>query len=160
MTNTPSINKKVLNAQPNVYNGIHFKSKLETRIYIDLVKKGLKPKYEVKRIKIWDRDSFSVPYFDKVKIKGKKTFQQVVSKPICVHYTPDFIIKYKGITVFLEAKGRKNDVAPYKIRMFRDWLEDFSKTNKKVCYAVVYSLKDLNKLFNYLDNLIINRTFA
>lgn len=143
-------NKKIINATPTNYNGIEFRSKLEKSIYKALTDKGLDVAYEPLRCKIWDRNSFLVPYYDRI---GKKPFGLVTSKPIAVHYTPDMIFFYKGVKVFLEIKGFKNDVTPYKIRMFRDWLDKYSwENNVKCCYAVIYAVKDINTLLNLLDN--------
>lgn len=143
-------NKKIINATPTNYDGIEFRSKLEKSIYKALTDRGIQVDYEPIRCKIWDRDSFSVPYYDRV---GKKPFGLVTSKPIAVHYTPDMVFEYKGTQVFLEIKGFKNDVTPYKIRLFRDWLDRYHReTGIKGCYAVVYAIKDVNTLLNLLDN--------
>lgn len=144
------MNKKVRNATPVVYNGIKFRSTLERRIYQYLVENHIDVFYETKRITIWERHTpFSVPYFDKV---GRK-FKRVTGIPLDVHYTPDFILSYKGYFIYLEAKGFKNDVTPYKIRMFREWLEYQSlRDNIHYVYAVVYSIKDVKTLLKELDN--------
>lgn len=142
-------NKKILNATTTRVADISFKSQLEARLYKAMQNMGLDVDYEPQRCKIWDRQSFSVPYFDRV----GKVFKRVTSKPIAVHYTPDFIFDYKGIKVFLEAKGFKNDVAPYKARLFRDWLEEYTRENHvRAVYAVVYSIRDLQQLLKELDN--------
>ena len=142
-------NKKILNATTTHVANIEFKSQLEARLYKAMLSMGLDVDYEPQRCKIWDRQGFTVPYFDRV----GKVFKRVTSKPIAVHYTPDFIFDYKGTKVFLEAKGFKNDVAPYKARLFRDWLENYtSENNVKAVYAVVYSIRDLQQLLKELDN--------
>lgn len=141
-------NRKILNAVECEYNGIKFRSRTERSIYITLLNKGIKAEYEQLRCTLWARNKFKVPYYDKV---GKKGFKRVTSKPLAVHYTPDFIFEYEGIKVFLEVKGFKNDVTPYKIRLFRDWLEDYTNKNAlKTCYAVVYSIANLNTLLEDL----------
>lgn len=143
-------NKKIINATPTNFDGIEFRSKLEKSIYKSLIDKGIQVDYEPQKCKVWDRDGFSVPYYDRY---GKKGFGLITSKPIAVHYTPDMVFDYKGTKVFLEVKGFKNDVTPYKIRMFREWLDKYqSETNIKCCYAVVYAIKDVNLLLNLLDN--------
>lgn len=143
-------NKKIINATPTNYDGIEFRSKLEKSIYRALVARGIPVNFEPMKCKIWDREKFSVPYYDRI---GKKPFGLVTSKPIAVHYTPDLVFVYKDTTVFLEIKGFKNDVFPYKAKLFRDWLELFKRqTGKKCCYAVVYAIKDVDTLLNLLDN--------
>lgn len=143
-------NKKILNATPVSTDGITFKSKLEERIYKALLKKGINVNYEPQKIKIWDCDKLTVPYYDK---KGG-VFQRITSKPVCITYTPDFTFVYKGTCVFLEAKGFSNDIFPYKAKLFREWLEKHSIqfAPAKYCYAVVYSIKNLETLLTDLDN--------
>lgn len=143
-------NKKILNATPVSVDGIAFKSKLEERIYKALLKKGINVNYEPQKIKIWDCDKLTVPYYNK---KGG-VFQRITSKPVCITYTPDFTFVYKGTCVFLEAKGFHNDVWPYKAKLFREWLEKRSiqLAPAKYCYAVVYSIKNLETLLTDLDN--------
>lgn len=142
-------NRKIRNATEIEYDGIKFKSKKEAGVYRYLKSIGINPDYEPVSIKIWDREKFTVPYYDRI----GKTFRKVTSKPIRVSYTPDFIFEYEGYRVFLEVKGFKNDVANYKIRLFRDWLENIQATaDKTLCYAVVYTKKELEFLLEDLHN--------
>lgn len=142
-------NKKVKNATVCQYNNITFKSQQERAVYKYLLSIGITPEYESERYTLWDRDKFSVPFYDRF----GKTFMKINRKPIAIHYTPDFIFKIKDVKVILEVKGFKNDATPYKIKLFRDYLENLSiTTGKKLCYAVVYSIKDLKFLLNDLQN--------
>lgn len=151
------VNKKIKGATICEYNGIKFRSKQELSIYKYLLSIGITPEYETTKFTIWDRDSFSVPYYDRF----GKTFKKISRKPTSVHYTPDFIFSIGSIKVILEVKGFKNDVTPYKIRLFRDFLEKhYNDTKEKVCYAVVYSIKDLKFLINDLQNSSEICTFA
>lgn len=142
-------NKKIKGASSVIVDDIVFRSKLESKVYGYLKSIGITPKYECMSVKIWDREHFSVPYYDRF----GKTFKRITSKPISVRYTPDFVFDYGNYKVILEVKGFKNDVANYKIRMFRDWLEDaqISTGLPKYCYAVVYSIKDVKTLLSDLD---------
>lgn len=142
-------NKKIRNATECQEDGINFRSKQERAIYKYLLSVGTTPKYEAEKFTIWDRKKFSVPFYDKF----GKTFMRINRKPTAVHYTPDFIFDIGDTKVILEVKGFKNDAAPYKIRLFRDYLENRSNlTKEKLCYAVVYSIKDLKILLNDLQN--------
>jgi hypothetical protein len=110
---------------------------------------GITPKYESERFTIWDRDSFSVPFYDKF----GKTFKKITRKPTSVHYTPDFIFNVGNTKVILEVKGFKNDAVPYKTRLFRDLLEKIKEdTGENLCYAIVYTIKDLKFLLNDLQD--------
>lgn len=140
-----SVNRKIKNATDCIIDGIEFKSLLEGRIYKYLKSIGIIPEYESKKFKIWDRDKFSFPYFDRY----GKVFKKITRKPSPVHYTPDFIFTYKGFTVILEAKGFKNDVVNYKIRLFRELLDTLEGN---LCYAVVYSVKDVKTLLKCLND--------
>ncbi len=142
-------NKKIKNATECEYDGITFRSKKEMSMYKYLLSVGIIPKYESERFIIWDSNKFTVPFYDKF----GKTFMKITRKPTSVHYTPDFIFNINGIKVILEVKGFKNDVTPYKIRLFRDYLENL-KNNKgeNLCYAVVYTIKDLKFLLNDLQS--------
>lgn len=141
-------NRKIIGATEVEFNGIKFRSKKERDIYKYLLSINITPDYEPMSVKIWDRDKFSVPYYDRY---GKK-FMRITRKPTMVKYTPDFVFDYGIYKVILEVKGFKNDVAPYKIRMFRDWLEGTQcMSTAKYCYAVVYTIKDVKTLLEDLD---------
>lgn len=143
------INKKIRNATPTEYDGIKFRSKLEARVYKYLISKEIVPLYEKYKITLWQKakDSFTVPYYDKV----GKTFKKVTTKPLPVTYTPDFVFPYKEWNVFLEVKGFKNDVVPYKIRLFREWLEGHKFELGNPCFAVVKSIKEIEQLLKELE---------
>jgi hypothetical protein len=142
-------NKKIKNATECELDGITFRSKQERSIYRYLLSVGITPKYESERFTIWDRDKFSVPFYDKY----GKTFKRIDRKPTSVHYTPDFIFNVGQTKVILEVKGFKNDAVPYKTRLFRDLLEKIKEeTGEHLCYAIVYTIKDLKFLLNDLQN--------
>ena len=148
-------NKKIRNATVCQEDGIIFRSKQERAIYKYLLSIGIIPKYEAERFTIWDRDKFSVPYYDRF----GKTFMRINRKPTTVHYTPDFIFNIGDTKVILEVKGFKNEAVPYKIRLFRDYLEKKSdETKESYCYAIVYSIKDLKIVLNDLQNISYERS--
>lgn len=150
-------NKKIRNATECSADGIDFKSILERTVYLYLKSVGITPKYEAIRFPIWNREKFSVPYYDRY----GKTFMRITRKPTIVHYTPDFVFTTDDTTVYLEVKGFKNDVVPYKIRLFRELLEELSKSSDtRLCYAVVYCLEDLKILLNDLRNSSKVSTFV
>lgn len=145
-------NKKIKNAKKNEYNGINFKSNMECSVYKYLCSIGITPKYELERFTIWDRYKLSVPFYDKY----GKTFMRITRKPVAIHYTPDFIFNIGDIKVILEVKGYKNDVTPYKIKLFRDYLENKTNdTKEKFCYAIIYSIKNLKFLLDDLQSVKI-----
>lgn len=145
------MNKKIKNAEEVNIDGFVFRSKLEYRFYLLLKEMGISVTHEPK-FKIWSRESFKVPFFDRW---GKK-FSLLKRKPTAITYSPDFVFNYKGITVYLEIKGFKNDVANFKIKLFRDFLEEMYKGNEnKAVYAVVYNKFEFKQLINYLDEITL-----
>lgn len=146
------MNKKIKNATNIIYQDISFKSLLEKKIYQTLVDLNIDVKYEPMACCIWSKDHFNSLYYDRI---GKKGFKKIESKAVKIGYTPDFIFMYKNVKVFLEVKGFKNDVFPYKAKLFRAWLDNYSSQyNIKTCYAVVYAIKDLNALLLDLDKIM------
>lgn len=122
-----SNNKKIINATDVEYNGIHFRSKTEERVYKKALSLGLDINYELEPITIWNgfRPEKTwylegLPYITK---KGKinKLFEDW-------NYTPDFIIKMNGYKFYVEAKGQPNDLWPYKRKLFIKWLETQDKS--------------------------------
>lgn len=150
-------NKKIKNATVCQEGDIVFRSQQERSIYKYLLSIGITPEYEAEKFTIWDRKKFSVPFYDRF----GKAFMKIDRKPTAIHYTPDFIFTVNGTRVILEVKGYKNDAAPYKIKLFRDYLENIScTTREKLCYAIVYSIKDLKVLLNDLQNTSEVPTFT
>lgn len=143
-----SFNKKVKNATVCKEGDLTFKSKQERSIYNYLLSVGIIPKYELSTFSIWTRGEYTVPFYDRY----GKTFKLMTRKPTSIHYTPDFTFEINNTYVILEVKGFKNDVFPYKVRLFRDYLEKLARTTeKKLCYAIVYSIKDLKELLKDLN---------
>lgn len=107
-------NKKVRNATPNIYDGIKFKSKLETYVYKQLKAHNLKAEYEPIKFEL-------VPSFT---FCGKKI------RPIT--YTPDFV----GDNFIIEAKGRPNETFPIKWKLFLFSLFNKDLTDKYKLFIV------------------------
>lgn len=107
-------NKKVKNATPIVIDGIQFRSKLEGYVYTELKKNKLKADYEPIAFEL-------MPAFQ---FKDKKLRRMT--------YTPDFV----GSNFIIEAKGRPNDVFPYKWKWFMYYLKSNGLENKFDLYIV------------------------
>jgi hypothetical protein len=131
-------NKKIKNATQNIYDGIQFKSRLETIIYKTLKEKGFDPKYEPWKFTIWEGYKPKVPFFDRNSKTG--LLKNNNKKIIDITYTPDFCFDYNDIFVIIEAKGLENDVFPLKKKLFRKYLESW---DKPVVYFELYSKKQL-----------------
>lgn len=114
-----SQNKKIKNATPNTYDGIKFKSQLETYVYKQLKAHNLKAEYEPIKFEL-------IPSFV---FCGKKI------RPMT--YTPDFV----GNNFIIEAKGRPNDVFPYKWKLFMYYLK-LNNLDKKYMLFIVHNHKE------------------
>ena len=112
-------NQKVKNATPNIYDGIEFKSKLETYVYKQLKAHNLKAEYEPIKFEL-------IPSFT---FCGKKIRAMT--------YTPDFV----GNNFIIEAKGRPNDVFPYKWKLFMYYLK-LNNLDKKYMLFIVHNHKE------------------
>ena len=102
-----SENKKVTNATPNTFDGITFKSKLESYCYQRLKENGLVADYEKTTFTILD------------------AFQYLTEKIRPISYTPDFV----GGTFIIECKGFANDSFPLRWKLFKHFL-----WRNKLCY--------------------------
>lgn len=140
-------NKKVLNAKPLTYKGIKFKSRLEVLVYTELVKAGFQPRYEPKTYVLWEGFKPTVPFYDVD--QETKLLKRNDKKIIDIRYTPDFRFEYNGKTIYIEAKGKENDVYYIKKKLFRNYLE---KNEKKSMYFEVHTKKQLLQAINIIKS--------
>lgn len=143
-----SCNKKILNATPNEYNGISFKSILEKTAYKCFLENGFSPQYEPKKFTIWDGFYPTVPFYDVD--KQTKALTQLTTKIIGITYTPDFILEYNDYTIYIEMKSIENDVFYIKKKLFRAWLETH---NPKSMYFEIHNKGQLLQAINIIKNL-------
>lgn len=127
-------NKKIKNANPLLFNGITFKSKLEVGFYKTLLEAGLDVEYEPETYILWKGFKPSIPFY--TMDKHTRMLKLDTKKMIDIKYTPDFRIHYKGFCIFIEAKGRENDVFYLKKKLFRNYLE--TQYIKKEVWTPVY----------------------
>lgn len=119
-------NKKVLNANKHIYNGIVFKSKLEVTTYKALIESGFNPDYEKNTYILQESKLFPTPHY--APYKDRKLHKEVWGlnryKIISLKYTPDFTFTIDGTLIVIEVKGYANDRYPYQKKLFFKWLED------------------------------------
>lgn len=150
------MNKKIRNATVNNYNNIQFKSKLEKLIYNILTEKGFNPKYEFKTYLLWEGFTPVTPLYDKESDSQHKKRQQLLNikdpkvltlkntKIIGIRYTPDFYFKYNNLHIYIEAKGKENDVFYIKKKMFVKYLDNLNKNQGiKSLFFIIYTKKQL-----------------
>ena len=143
-------NKKIRNATPNEYAGIHFKSFLEKSVYRHLLTYGVTPIYEGKTYCIEEGFVPTVPFYDIRKVRGKNIrknhLNMVAVSPM--FYTPDFVFDYNGIEVIIEAKGQENDQFPIRKKLFRKYLET---VDYPVIFAEIFTIGQLHDFMNALE---------
>lgn len=124
-------NKKIRNTQAHSYEGIKFRSGLEVTCFKILKEKNISPIYEAKHYALFEGYTPQVPFYSKNTFKRKNKRISVVSSSTVIDsrkvaswiYTPDFYFEYGDYIVHIEVKGFRNDVARYKIKLFRYQLE-------------------------------------
>lgn len=135
-------NKKVINATPNSFDGIDFKSKLEVMCYKTLKEEGFCPLYEQKHYSLFDSYTPTVPFYVKNTFKGKNCHISKLSPNTAIDfrkvlswiYTPDIYFEYGKYIIHIEVKGFYNDIARYKTKLFRWQLEQQQKEDPDHIY--------------------------
>ena len=117
-------NRKIKNAQPTIYNGIKFRSKLEAEC-----------------AKILDSNSIKYEY-EPFKIELMPTFQYDGKTYRAWHYAPDFMID-NGI--LLEIKGFPNDLWGVKKKMILKYIIDNGYKYE------FYEIKNTNQLVKFIE---------
>lgn len=152
MERKKSENKKIKNATPNEFGGISFKSLTEKSVYRNLLKFGIKPDYEAMTFTIWKGFKPTVPFYDLVKVRGKREWKNSLNMKTLqdITYTPDFTFRYDKYLVIIEVKGIENDQFPLRKKLFRAYLETL---DYPVVFAEIFTIKQLNEFMHELDSL-------
>lgn len=146
-----SENKKIKNATPLDYKGIHFKSTLEVSIFKALEENNLEPHYEENTYVLIAGWKPKIPFYRKDKKTRLLTLED--KKIISIKYTPDIHFMWENYIVFIEVKGRENDVYYLKKKLFRRFLEkNYDEGNISVLpiYAEIKSKRELLELLEIL----------
>lgn len=119
---------KVKNVQPNIYDGIRFRSKLETYTYKKLKEANILADYEPTHFML-------IPKFE---YQGEKVRAMT--------YLPDFV----GKDFIIECKGVIGDAFPLRWKIFKYTLMN-SNSNYKL--YLVRNKKQVDELINSLEKL-------
>lgn len=117
---------KVRNATPNIYDGIKFRSKLETYTYKKLKEAGIDAEYESTHFEL-------IPKFE---YNGEKVRAMT--------YLPDFV----GKNFIIECKGLITDSFPLRWKIFKYYLK---QENKDYKLFLVRNQKQVNEMVNELS---------
>lgn len=116
---------KVRNATPNEYDGVKFRSKLETYTYKKLKEANITADYEMHRYEL-------LPAF---------TFNDKKYRPMT--YLPDFV----GKNFIIECKGYPNEAWPLREKLFRYYLYS---NRLDIDFYVVHTQKEVDELIKKL----------
>ena len=116
---------KVRNATPNIYDGIKFRSKLETYTYKKLKEAGIDAEYESTHFEL-------IPKFE---YNGEKVRAMT--------YLPDFV----GKNFIIECKGLVTDSFPLRWKIFKYYLK---QENKDYKLFLVRNQKQVDEMVNEL----------
>lgn len=157
------MNKKIKNATPVDIDGIHFRSKMEARVYSILKENGFYVDYEKKTFDLLSGFYPTVECYDRHYDRKQKSemFGLSQDKVMAITYTPDFSIEINGILVLLEVKGKENDTYPLKKKMFRRLLESLKEmTGKRFIFIEVHTLRETRSVVEFLKTLNNEETNA
>lgn len=114
-------NQKVKNVKPIYYDGIQFKSTLESTCYKECVKAGFNISYEPAHKEIFPAFTCNVPFYTK---DGKNNLVLKSKKVQDIVYTIDFEINTKIGTFVCECKGKENDAFRNINKLYRFLIKD------------------------------------
>lgn len=120
------INKKIKNAKPTEYNGVKYRSKLESEF-----------------AKVFDENEIPFKY-EPFKITLIPSFKYLGQTIRDVSYTPDFVV-YNNIII--EAKGFPNDAYPLRKKMVLKYIVDNNYNYE------FYEIKTKNQLLKLIEEL-------
>lgn len=168
-----SKNKKILNATSTIQGNIQFKSLLEKTIYNTLIQNNINPSYEGLTFTLFEGFIPITPFYDQESplqqkqrlVKGDTSIgKQLIlknKKIISIKYTPDFYFKHNNIDVYIETKGKENDVFYIKKKLFISYLDNkFLKTGVQSIYFEIRTKKQLLQALNILNSYGIQKPFT
>lgn len=152
-------NKKIKNAQEIVYNNITFKSKLELNCYLEFKKNNIDLNYESKTFILLPKFKLTNGLkYEPFKIKKTKVFGLNLRVIEDCTYTPDFYIEYNGIPIFIETKGRTNDIYPLKKKLFLYYLEH---NYKEYVFLEPHNLEQIKQSIIIVKNMtLLNKIYS
>lgn len=154
--NSVEINKKVRNARKKEYDGIIFDSNLEISCYKLLKENDIPFTYNSSKQLLLDGFNFNkVKFFQPT--KETKEFLQNTRKVVNTTYSPDFeiITNSDNLVIFIETKGKENDVYPLKRKMFFNKLENIPK-DCDYYFFEPHNIKQIIETIRIIKEIIFN----
>lgn len=160
-------NKKIINATQSTFNGIKFKSQLEKSVYNTLSQLGLNPEYEPKQFLLWEGFTPLTPYYDKETDRQRekrnphspKILTLKNGRFVGIRYKPDFYFRFRDLDIYIEAKGKENDVFYIKKKLFIKYLDNlYIKTGQRSMYFEVYTKRQLLQAIEIIKEYSMTKT--
>lgn len=140
----------IRNAQPMLYYGIQFKSKLELYTYKKLKEANIKFSYEEHKFELLPKFIYQGKSMELLTRKGVKTFDWQSENVRGITYLPDFV-DLRGKWV-IECKGYPNLAFPLKWKMFKQYMNEnhpgftlYMPRNQKQVDIAIQHIKDNGK---------------
>lgn len=152
-------NRKIKNARKCIYNNIHFKSNLEMYCYRYFSENGITLQYETKSFVLTDAFYPKAKIYVPVKTRNssKTTIKLKSNKVRPITYTPDFIFETPNSYVFIETKGRANDVYPIKRKLFLKVMNQICIDSNKECWFFEpHNQQQVRNVYIIIQNNILN----
>jgi len=150
-------NKKVANATPLDYDGIHFRSELEAATYRIFKTEKLNIEYEKHKFTLWQEPKpRTVKIYERFSDKkaGFRRFGLNKYKLKDLTFLPDFVITLDVIFIVIECKGFPNDRYPVKKKLFIEYLE---KNHPGSVFMEVKTIKEARQACDFTMELIEER---
>lgn len=148
-------NKKILGTKTKIYKNIKFKSTLECNCYKLLENSGLEFSHEAEKTTLQESFKPTIDIWAPSKVKGINKLTPLLEKQtgtlIKITYTPDFIVIKGNYKIYIEAKGKPNDVYPYKKKLFLHSLE--LKNDYTYIFMEPHNLRQMKQAIEIINNL-------
>lgn len=138
------------------YDNIQFKSKLEVSCYKILKENGFNPEYEPIKIKIFEGNTLKINGY--IPNKSTRDLEKLTSI-LPITYKIDFFFTKKldnrTVYIFIEAKGKPNDVYPIKKKMLLSYLNNsYSTSPENIYFFEVHNIKQINQCVQIIKSIV------
>jgi len=137
------------------YKSIQFKSKLEANCYKIFLEHGYELQYENYPSELQKAFYPNVNIF--LPDKGTRDLIKVSKKILGINYKVDFYlpleVNNRMVHIFIEAKGKPNDVYPIKKKMFIKTLEESSLNSNDVYFFEVHNIKQIHQAIEIIKTI-------
>ena len=144
------MNKGIRKTTPVTVDGITFRSKFKSNVYLYLKSKGITPQFESERFLLTnDIPIGKIRYYNRV----GRYYVRMMRRPCNIKYTPDMSFIYKGYKVYFDVKGYMDDMFSLESKSFLSYLAQH--LNDYIYeYAIIRSITEIDYILNDIDNTL------